>query len=240
MNPKVGRVLPVPQPTEIPAVDVDAIPHPAMRRAFAALVRLGLIIDAPGLESRLSRAEEEKLLAGSEVDSSTRTAQLEPCRNGLTEPSQAPAVEVESAERFADKWRVLPVNHVMLQAAKEWEAAIRADEQRKCDGPRRARFGLEYFHHVMDRRQDDMSNEPEPEGFFAHLRESDLDAETHVRDLSDELAELEGERDKSEKRYRNLVAFLGEIKQWLAEDPTQPGHAYWETRISKRIERLER
>ena len=83
-----------------------------------------------------------------------------------------------------------------------------------------------------------MNHEPEPEGFFAHLRGDDLDAETQVRDLSDELAELEGERDKAERRYQNLVELLCEIRKWFEADRTLPGHIYWDTRITKRLQRL--
>lgn len=84
-----------------------------------------------------------------------------------------------------------------------------------------------------------MNHEPEPEGFFAHLRGDNLDAETQVRDLSDELAELEGERDKAERRYQNLIELLAELRTWLDTDKAQPGHVYWSTRITKRLQRLE-
>lgn len=86
-----------------------------------------------------------------------------------------------------------------------------------------------------------MQHEPEPEGFFAHLHGDDLDAEVAARDLSDDLAELEGERDRAERKYASARELLLEIKRWL-EDPgavLEGEHTYWSTRIAKRLERLD-
>lgn len=86
-----------------------------------------------------------------------------------------------------------------------------------------------------------MNHEPEPEGFFAHLHGDDLDAEVAARDLSDDLAELEGERDRAERKYASARDLLLEVKRWL-DGPVGGGvdrHIYWSERIAKRLERLD-
>lgn len=85
-----------------------------------------------------------------------------------------------------------------------------------------------------------MNHEPEPEGFFAHLHGDDLDAEVAARDLSDDLAELEGERDKAERKYASARELLVELKVWLDDPNHELARCYWLTRIAKRLERLDR